>query len=59
MDYLWECKNKHQWTAKYYNILGGKGCPECLKVPYEYFVDLLPFSNEMSSKDTCRISGKC
>ena len=20
---------------------------------------LLPFSNEMSSKDTCRISGKC
>jgi hypothetical protein len=39
--YLWECKEGHTWTAKYYNIHSGKGCPECLKVPYEFFVDLI------------------
>jgi hypothetical protein len=40
-SYLWECLFGHQWNARYYNIYSGKGCPECLKVPYEFFVDLI------------------
>ena len=39
--YLWECSEGHQWKAKYSNIKTGKGCPECLKIPFEYFVDLI------------------
>lgn len=38
-SYDWQCKNGHIWKARYYNIHSGKGCPECLKVPYSYFFD--------------------
>lgn len=37
--YEWQCSEGHQWKAKYSNIKTGKGCPECLRVPYKWFVD--------------------
>lgn len=27
--HLWECKEKHQWYARYDNIQAGKWCPDC------------------------------
>ena len=38
--YKWECKNGHIFESKYSNVHAGKGCPECLRVPYEYFEKL-------------------
>lgn len=38
-SYLWQCSEGHQWKARYYNIYSGRGCPECLRVPYSYFFD--------------------
>jgi hypothetical protein len=39
--YRWKCSNDHIWNAKYNNINEGKGCPECLKVPYEDIVAII------------------
>ena len=27
--YLWECKEGHQWMARWDNVKSGKWCPEC------------------------------
>jgi hypothetical protein len=34
VKYKWKCPEMHTWEASYDNIRNGKGCPECLKVPY-------------------------
>ena len=39
--YLWECSEGHTWEAKYGNIHTGKGCPECLMIPFSYYTDLV------------------
>lgn len=35
MKYDWECQKGHVFSAKYSNIHSGKGCPKCLRIPFE------------------------
>jgi hypothetical protein len=40
-EYLWECSNGHQWTAKF-NIGRIKGgCAQCLRVPFSFYTELI------------------
>jgi len=37
---LFKCSNGHNWLARPYNIMSGRGCPECnqaFKFEEEYF----------------------
>jgi hypothetical protein len=38
--YRWKCSNNHIWKAKYPNIKTGRGCPTCLRIPFEKILKL-------------------
>ena len=35
IKYDWQCSSGHIWKAKYSNIKTGRGCPTCLRTPFE------------------------
>lgn len=39
--YLWECKQGHQWEARYGSIKDGSGCRICWKIPFNRYVELI------------------
>ncbi len=38
--YKWKCKNEHTFEAKYSNVYVGRGCRQCLMIPFETIVRL-------------------